>query len=67
MKPDDLKGVDPFTWADEVCRCLRDLAPRVHPTVASATALEMARSDVYAGMIPREAAGLYLASLAKQG
>jgi DNA-binding transcriptional LysR family regulator len=67
MKPDDLTGVDPFTWADEVCRCLRDLAPRIHPTVASATAMEMATSGAYVGMVPREAAGMYLAALAKQG
>jgi hypothetical protein len=60
-------GVDPFVWADEVSRCLLYLAPATHPTVASATALEMAGSGTYIGMAPREAAAMYLAAVAKQG
>ena len=58
---------DPFVWVDEVCRCLRDFAPSMHPAVASSTGLDMVYSGDYVGMVPREAAARYLALRAQRG
>ena len=58
---------DPFVWVDEVCRCLRDLAPIMHPAVASSTGLDLVQSGDYVGMVPREAAARFLALQAQRG